>query len=227
MLFAIAAGISLLPAGQYTASASDGKAIVEGECAACHDVTGPAPTTFSGVVARKAPDLFYAGSKFKRDWLVGWLQNPTVIRRAGTMFLNHIVTVDGKDRINPDTIKPCAAKLSPQAAQAVADHLMTLKDDTMNTDVVDPTKKFRVSKARLLITKRLPCVGCHQVRFGKRVIGGISGPSLTEAGRRLNPDWIYARIDDPQYWDPRTWMPKIPMSHAKRELLTLLLASIH
>ena len=57
-------------------------------------------------------------------------------------------------------------------------------------------------------------------------MGGISGPSLTEAGERLNPDWIYARIDDPRYWDPKTWMPKIEMSHAKRELLTLFLSSM-
>jgi len=226
-LAAMAASLLLLLARQNTASAIDGKAIVESECASCHNITGPAPTTVDGVIRRKAPDLFYAGSKFKRDWLVAWLQNPTIIRRAGTMLLNHIVVEDGKDRINPDTIKPCAAKLSQEAAQAVADHLMTLKDDTMKTGVVDPAMKFSQSKARLLITKQLPCSGCHQLQFGKRIIGGVSGPILTEAGQRLNPDWIYSRIENPQYWDPKTWMPKIGMSHEKRELLTLLISSMN
>jgi len=173
-----------------------------------------------------APDLFYSGSKFKRDWLVGWLQDPTVIRPAGTMFLNHIVIDDGKDRIDPDTVKLCAAKLNQEEAQSVADHLMSLQDDTMKVDVVDPTKKFSKSKARLLFTKKLPCSACHQARFGKRIIGGVSGPLLTEAGSRLNPDWIYARIENPQYWDPKTWMPKIGMSDEKRELLTLLISSM-
>ena len=222
----MAAGLLLLMAKQDTAYAIDGKAIVESECASCHNMTGPAPTTVDGVIGRKAPDLFYAGSKFQREWLVGWLQAPTQIRAAGTMFLNHVGSDEGKDRIAEESIKSCAAKLSSDTARAVSDHLMTLKDETMKVGIVDPTKKFSMSKARLLFTKQLPCSGCHQARFGKRAIGGVSGPLLTEAGQRLNPDWIYARIENPQYWDPKTWMPKIGMSDEKRELLTLLISSM-
>jgi cbb3-type cytochrome oxidase cytochrome c subunit len=77
-----------------------------------------------------------------------------------------------------------------------------------------------------LFTKQLPCVGCHRIKFRKKEFGGISGPDLTNAGERLNPDWIYARIDNPQYWDPKTWMPRIEMSHRKREMLTLFLSSM-
>ena len=223
---AAAACLLLLLAGQNAANAVDGKAIIEGECASCHDMTGPAPATAEGVIARPAPDLFYAGSKFRREWLVGWLQAPSQIRSAGTMFLNHISSEEGKDRIAEESIKSCAAQLGPEAAQAVADHLMTLTDDTMKIGIVDPMKKFSMSKARLLFTKQLPCSGCHQARFGQRVIGGVSGPLLTEAGQRLNPDWIYARIENPQYWDPKTWMPKIGMSDDKRELLALLISSM-
>jgi cbb3-type cytochrome oxidase cytochrome c subunit len=222
----VAAGLLVLSAAQRTAHADDAETILATECASCHNLTGPAPTTIEGVVKRKAPDLFYAGSKFRRDWLVAWLQEPTRIRPAGTMFLNHIVSQDGKDRIAEETAKLCAARLDADAASAVADHLMTLTDETMKTGIVDPAQKFRMSKARLLFTKQLPCSGCHQMRFGKRVTGGVSGPLLTEAGQRLNPDWIYARIENPQHWDPKTWMPKIGMSHAKRELLTLLIASM-
>ena len=226
ILVAATVSLSMLLARQDAAYAIDGKAIVESECASCHNMIGPAPTTVDGVIGRKAPDLFYAGSKFQREWLIGWLQAPTQIRSAGTMFLNHIVSDDGKDRIAEESLKSCAAKLSPEAAQAVADHLMTLKDETMKVGIVDPTKKFSMSKARLLFTKQLPCSGCHQIRFGKRVVGGVSGPLLTEAGQRLKSDWIYARIEDPQHWDPETWMPKIGMSHEKRELLSLLISSM-
>ncbi len=109
-----------LAAGPEPAMALDGKAIVAQRCASCHDAAGPAPSTFEGVLSRKAPDLFYAGSKFNRPWLVGWLQSPTVIRRAGTMFLEHIVTEAGKDAIREDTVEPCPAGLSPQEAEAVA-----------------------------------------------------------------------------------------------------------
>lgn len=222
----VAAGLLVLSAAQRTAHAVDAETILAGECASCHDLTGPAPTTIESLVNREAPDLFYAGSKFRREWLVTWLQEPTRIRPAGTMFLNHIVSQDGKDRIAEETAKLCAARLDADSASAVADLLMTFTDETMKSGIIDPAKEFPMSKARLLFTKQLPCGGCHQIRFGKRISGGVSGPLLTEAGRRLNPDWIYARIENPQHWDPKTWMPKIGMSHAKRELLTLLIASM-
>jgi mono/diheme cytochrome c family protein len=207
--------------------AVDGKAIVAEQCVSCHDIAGPAPRTLAGVLARKAPDLFYAGSKFNQGWLVDWLQSPTVIRRAGVMFLNHVVTVDGKDRLPEDGIKPCSARLGRDEAEAVANYLMTLKDPAMKTGVIDVAEKFRPQKALRMFTKQMPCVGCHTIKFRKKTMGGISGPSLAEAGKRLNTDWIYARIEDPQYWDPKTWMPKITMSAKKRKLLTLFIASMN
>jgi cbb3-type cytochrome oxidase cytochrome c subunit len=57
-------------------------------------------------------------------------------------------------------------------------------------------------------------------------MGGISGPDLRSAGERLNPEWIYARIENPQYWDPKTWMPRIEMSHRKREMLARFLSAM-
>ncbi len=226
VLLAAVVGVVVLATGSGGAETLDGKAIVADRCVSCHNLTGPAPATFQGVVNRKAPDLFYAGSKFNRSWLVEWLQNPTVIRRSGVMFLNHIVTEGGKDVVHADSVKPCPAKLSPEAAEAVADHLMTLKDAAMKTGVVDPAKKFSKAKARRMFAKQYPCVACHAARFGKRTRGGVSGPDLTEAGKRLNPDWVYARIEDPQHWDSKTWMPRFALSHKKRELLTLFVSSM-
>ena len=223
---ALIGGVLLMVSAVAEVAALDGKALIEERCAACHDLTGPAPATFEGLLKRKAPDLFYAGSKFKRSWLVGWLRNPTPIRPSGVMFLNHIVVEGGKDRIAADTLKTCQANLDREEAEAAADHLMTLVDASMKTGVIDPAKKFSTPKGRRLFTKQLPCIACHTAKFGKRTMGGISGPDLTKAGKRLNPDWVYARIADPQYWDPMTWMPKIEMSHRKRELLTLLIGSM-
>ena len=217
---------SMFASGPASAGAMDGKTILSDNCASCHNLSGPAPQTFEGVLGRKAPDLFYAGSKFKRSWLVDWLQNPSPIRQTGVMFLNHVTTDNGMDKIIAETVKPCPVKLSPEAAEAVASHLMTLKDMSMKTGVVDMAKKFRKPKAYRLFTKQLPCIGCHTFKFGKRTLGGVSGPDLTHAGKRLNPDWVYARIENPQYWDPRTWMPRVTMSHRKRELLTLFIGSM-
>ncbi len=218
--------ISAFSAGSVPAQALDGQALVSERCASCHDITGPAPSTFVGVLNRKAPDLFYAGTKFNRAWLVAWLQNPTIVRRAGVMFLNHITKEGGKDRITEETVNSCPADLSREQAEAAANYLMTLVDPAMETGVVDIGKKLRKHKAYRLFTKQLPCIGCHRIKFGKRTMGGVSGPDLTNAGERLNPDWIYARIANPQYWDPKTWMPSIEMSHRKREMLTLFISSM-
>ena len=225
LLKAAEGGLFLVVVMSGEVIALDGKTIVGERCVSCHNVTGPAPTTFQGVLLRKAPDLFYAGSKFNREWLVRWIQSPTPIRRAGVMFLNHIVTEDGKDRIKEETVKACPSKLNPEEAAAVTDILMTLKDPKMRTGVVSREKKFSISQALRLFTKQYPCIACHTVKIRDKETGGISGPPLTDAGERLNPDWVYARIENPQYWDPRTWMPKIELSHEKRETLTLFLVS--
>jgi mono/diheme cytochrome c family protein len=220
----VAGLLCLAPASP--AVALDGEALAAERCAACHDLTGPAPATFQGVLERKAPDLFYAGAKFNRSWLVEWLQNPTIIRRAGVMFLNNIVNEDRKDRIREASVTPCPAKLGADEAEAVADYLMTLEDPEMALGVVDPAQDIKARKAFRMFTKQLPCIGCHRIKFRKKEMGGISGPDLTDAGKRLNPDWIYARIENPQHWDPKTWMPRIEMSHRKREMLTLFLAAM-
>lgn len=223
---AAAAASLLLPAFPDTAAALDAKRLVEERCSACHDLAGPAPTSFAALLARKAPDLFYAGSKFKRPWLETWLQQPTPIRPAGVMFLNHVKIDKGRDVIDKATLTSCAARLSASEAKDAALYLATLVDPKMATGVVDPATKVSRPKALRLFRKQLPCIGCHTIKAGKRRLGGVSGPDLSQAGRRLQADWIYARIENPQYWDPMTWMPKIQMSHKKRELLTMFIASM-
>lgn len=225
VLRAVGGGLFLAVAVAGETIALDGKTIAAEKCVSCHNVSGPAPTTFQGVLQRKAPDLFYAGSKFNREWLVRWTQSPTVIRRSGVMFLNHVVTEGGKDRIKEGQVKACPSKLNPEEAAAVTDYLMTLKDPKMRAGVVNREKKFSTSQALRLFTKQYPCIACHTVKIGDKETGGISGPPLTGSGERLNPDWVYARIENPQYWDPKTWMPKIELSHEKRETMTLFLVS--
>ncbi|MCH8177525.1 MAG: c-type cytochrome [Proteobacteria bacterium] len=208
-----------------SAASLSGKDVVDDKCVSCHDVVGPAPGTFNEMLRRQAPDLFYAGSKFNRPWLIDWLQNPTPIRYSGNLFLNYLVVQGGKDMLAADAVKP-HPRLEPKVAKSVADYLMTLKDKQMKEGVIDRGKKIRKPKAVVLFRKRLPCVACHRIKLGARTVGGISGPDLTEAGLRLNPDWVYSMIENPQYWDPKIAMPKLAMSHKKRETLTLLIASL-
>lgn len=43
--------------------------MIKGTCAGCHKFTGEPESRFN----LKAPDLMWAGSKYKRDWLIRWL----------------------------------------------------------------------------------------------------------------------------------------------------------
>jgi|TARA_B110000503_G_scaffold53131_2_gene85428 mono/diheme cytochrome c family protein len=218
--------VALLSATADSSYAADGSTIFSDNCASCHDVVGPGSSTLEALKAKKAPDLFYAGSKFKPDWLVEWIQNTTQIRPSGMMFLNNIEIEDGKDKIESEEVESCPSRLDGDQAADVAAYLMALTDPTMKLGVVNPDDKFRKGKAETLISKQTDCVGCHTVNVKNRDIGGVSGPDLREAGKRLNIDWIYALIEDPKRWTPKTWMPHDSLSEEKRILLTAYIASM-
>ncbi len=200
------------------AFAADGAAIVK-KCGSCHKLTGPAVKTIAEVKARKAPDLFYAGSKFNKDWLVGYLQNPTVLRPAGTVYSNHIKTTGDTDTVA--TPPKCESKLSAGDAAAAADYLMTLKDAKMKTGVAK-VGEFSKAKAKMLIIKTEACNGCHSIEGN----GGPSCPTWEGIGKRLNPDWVYSFVQDPQYWDPKVWMGKRELDDASMQLIVNYIASL-
>ncbi|MFQ5437848.1 MAG: hypothetical protein ACE5DK_03350, partial [Paracoccaceae bacterium] len=64
------------------ADAAAGKAAFEAQgCNACHYTDGPAKEkTIEDQLAKKGPELWYAGDKFQQEWLTGWLAEPTPIR---------------------------------------------------------------------------------------------------------------------------------------------------
>ncbi|MFQ5439785.1 MAG: c-type cytochrome, partial [Paracoccaceae bacterium] len=64
------------------------------------------------------------------------------------------------------------------------------------------------AKGRQIFTKKMPCSGCHQYpgRRGK-LAGGRTGPSLVNAGVRLNPDWVLAYLQKPKVFKPVKMMP--------------------
>lgn len=50
-------------------------------CGSCHYTAGPArEKSIADQLAKKGPELWYAGSKFQKPWLLAWLQDPKPIR---------------------------------------------------------------------------------------------------------------------------------------------------
>ena len=64
------------------AGSAEGKGIfASNKCGDCHLMTGPnTDKTFADKLKHKGPDLWFAGGKFKKDWLTGWLKDPKPIR---------------------------------------------------------------------------------------------------------------------------------------------------
>lgn len=179
--------------GEVRADAAAGEAAFKaGGCLDCHYTDGPAKEkTIADQLAKKGPELWYAGSKFQKDWMVGWLQNPEPIRP---------LKFNALDQENPGD----HPKLGDGDAANVTDFLMGLTSDAVEAGAVKPKKN---PKGRLIFSKKMPCSGCHQYPGRKGVAGGLSAPSLVGAGARLNPDWILAYLKTPEVFKPVKAMP--------------------
>src|SRR3546814_20179976 len=95
-------------------------------CSADLALTRPADTTVEHLWNRKGPDLWYAGDKFNREWLVGWLQNPTTIRPGGVMWFKHAKAGDPHDTIDTAAVEK-HPKVDAANAEKLAESLLLLK----------------------------------------------------------------------------------------------------
>ena len=177
-----------------SAIAATGKDVFEAKgCGGCHYTDGPAKEkSIDDQLAKKGPELFYAGSKFQKAWLGKWLADPKPIR---PLRYNSMTEENPGDH----------PKLSGVDVAAVTDFLMSLTSKVVTPGKVKPKKN---PKGRQIFTKKMPCSGCHHYT-GRRnkLSGGRSGPSLVQAGVRLNPDWILAYMMTPEAFKPVKMMP--------------------
>jgi mono/diheme cytochrome c family protein len=185
-------------------AADPGADILAQRCAGCHALAGPAPQTLAQLWARKGPDLFYAGNKFRAEWLRSWLQKPTRLRPAGEFYADHVRRGAKGDEIDTATLAPHPA-LSAADAGAATDALMRLKahDDLIAAEKIE-AGSISKSMGEMTFDKFLGCMTCHEVEPG---YGGASGPELYTAGQRLQAQFMASYIRSPQAWDPKIWMP--------------------
>jgi mono/diheme cytochrome c family protein len=187
-----------------TSALADVKDTVQQQCGQCHRLTEGASST------GKAPDLHFAGNKFRPEWLAAFLAKPTPIRHTKYGTLEK-----GED--------PCQAKVTAEQAKMVADYLLTLKLAKVASGIVEDGKAFSrrdEQKVRRLFEKDYGCFGCHQVKNPKgEVVGGISGPELVQAGLRLRGDWIYTYLRDTRSLIPPTRMPNLKLSEEDAKAL--------
>jgi cytochrome c551/c552 len=77
----VSIGAAMLLMSTATGFAAGDAVFKDKNCNSCHYTTGPAQEkSIADQLAKKGPELWYAGSKFQNDWLVAWLQDPKPIR---------------------------------------------------------------------------------------------------------------------------------------------------
>lgn len=206
LLAAFAAGLAVMMAKPGLADVGTGKNTFEANnCQDCHATDkAKAATDIQSHMNTKGPELWYAGSKFQKDWLAKWLAEPTKIR----FMLHGVPSMKVDDHV----------KLSGDDAAQVTDYLMSLTSDLVKPGVIKPKKN---PKGRLIFTKKMPCSGCHQFPTKKKYDGGRTGPSLVGAGDRLNPDWIYAYLANTDAFKPVRPMPNFAGILSEKDMINV------
>ncbi len=183
-------------------------------CDTCHRFAkGPAEKE------RNGPDLFFAGDKFRKKWLENFLQHPEAIRLAGHTrdpgFLN------GKPHTGPHPA------LNPEEARQMTDYLMFLKTlketPPLNLPALSKSNRVRV---KILFERDYSCIACHQsYNLARQPRGGVSGPSLLDAGSRLRPEWVYQWLKNPKAFTAQGRMPVYRFDEDTLKMLTQYIMS--
>lgn len=190
----------LFSAYPSNAASQEAEVLYEQKCRSCHAVTQTRKVPIADRASIKGMPLWFAGSKFDKDWLETWLASPQPIFSVkwGTLekgAYEHPAVETGE-------------------AEQLADYLMTLVDTKVQRDAAAPLPKSRgkrrsfLSRTTQLFEKHQGCYACHRY-LNKRgqELGGFSGPSLVEAGKRLQADWVLAFLKDPRRYYPNGKCP--------------------
>lgn len=106
------------------------------------------------------------------------------------------------------------------AAALAVSPLVVPRASASAQDAIAAPSPFQAEKARILLRRQLPCLGCHELD-GE---GGRIGPSLSDVGRRRSGAYIRAIVADPQDVAPGSAMPRTEMPAATRELIVRYLS---
>ena len=113
----------------------------------------------------------------QKEWLVRFLEAPTVIRPSGVML--------------GDGVRHPQYTLSAKERGALSRALWRQRIRTKKKQEPKPLPPSRSAAVSDLLKARYGCLGCHQLNHE----GGRIGPSLDGVGRRLTPGAIWTVLD--------------------------------
>lgn len=138
-----------------------------------------------GRQGRIPPSLTNVGAKLKRQWL-------------------RDVLVSGK------AIRPYMKTRMPQFGANHVGHLVDLFQRVdqlpkVTTPKFSDDKKLRLAGLELVGNQGLNCIACHTYQLKRSAT--MPALDLTDMGERLQEDWFYHYMRDPQRFSPNTVMP--------------------
>ncbi len=178
----------------YRPAGKAGQLMSDMNCFSCHVIDGRG--------GDMAPDLSWEGSSVQRKWLVDFLKNPNTLRPA---------LIRRMPRFN----------VTAAEAETLADYIMAVyQTPAFDRDEFDSAKSGpdEVERGRQLFYSKYACQSCHIV--DQKNDKGYIGPTLTQVGRRLNAQWVFQWLKNPQALRPGTVEPNRNMSDEDARALT-------
>ncbi|CAI2719308.1 c-type cytochrome [Nitrospina watsonii] len=205
------AGIFIFWLGTGAPALADTALFEQKQCGACHRLSAEEPAE-----SHPAPDLFYAGDKYKKAWLVEFLQKPEPIRKAGHP------RDPGFLKGEPEHKGPHVA-VTKKEAQTLGAFLMTQALDGLEPLTLDlkPLARGERVRAKMLFERDHSCIACHEsYNLARQPRGGVSGPSLLDAGNRLQTEWVYRWLKNPKRFVEKSRMPVYDLEETELKLMT-------
>lgn len=169
---------------------SRAKEIFQQSCVQCHRLEGKADSRFN----LKAPDLIWAGSKYRRPWLIGWLTGKEAPLYAKG-YRWDLTEVPFKHPV-----------VTESEANALADYFAEHnKDPRVKVGAFDLSKvtKFEADFGAMAF-KAHACLGCHTINENGKIIGGPQSTALHTSGQRYDQDWLFRFGLNPQDFVPHS-----------------------
>ena len=166
--------IPVAPASGYQPAGKAGKLMNDLHCLTCHSI--------NAMGGSMAPDLSWEGTAVQRTWLIAFLKNPNTLRPA---------LIRRMPRFN----------LTDDDAATLADYIMTTSQ-TPAFDRDEPVTPSDAPRGRELYYGKYACNSCHILDPDRDK--GYIGPTLTQAGLRLNAAWIFHWLKNAQALRPGT-----------------------
>jgi mono/diheme cytochrome c family protein len=188
------------PSSDYAPLGEFGKILDKYRCLTCHKINGKG--------GEMATDLSQEGSRVKEEWLLKFMEAPDTIRPILV------------ERMPP-------FKMLDSEIEAVYDYFRTTLVDDRVEDLAGTVSQMAlgdpgiIRTGRKLYYEKYGCNGCHQINLK----GGVIGPDLTKAGKRLRTDWIVYYLRDPKAFLTRSIEPVYNLTDKEIEALTAFLTN--